>query len=494
MQFKIGASSDSREGKNEKAGKQVYLPAFDSVRNTKEEIEYAQRRLYQLIVYEGMTVVLTLNQLTDSIAFLCMLRDPVCYKKLMELFEMGVIKVSRFGKTPSAASYVKNQLKKCLDGTASQFIFSALPIRSTGNAYDLALIQAMYESLDASDPSCLRELLKSRAGEETEIDENGQFLLRYTQMLLRMSMEELAANPRKVGTWSTQKDYLLKLMEMREEEAKPYCMQAGLTPEQWASVQQCLRAVYQQLCETGADPNSRSDWYILLKAQYDAHPEDRDVLARTEGVVDFCYNMCMENSIYHISTYYEPGDETMQLQQMFQQLGHYLDPQKNYGHQFLRGDQEVQVWPEQAQLADLDTAVRILKNTNARQRNCAGVSVVENKVGYQQKWNKTFFRSLVIRILQLALSVGIFVLCEYVINLLQDRFSVNSILSTVLQLLLFSASETVFLQALECKLGVDDLDAFYLLKSLSDWGRDAWNFGYARSRYFRQREQGQYVL
>jgi hypothetical protein len=59
---------------------------------------------------------------------------------------------------------------------------------------------------------------------------------------------------------------------------------------------------------------------------------------------------------------------------------------------------------------------------------------------------------------------------------------------------LFSASETIFLQALERKLGVDDLDAFYLLKSIPDWGRDMWNYGYARKRYFRERDQGNYVL
>jgi hypothetical protein len=484
----------SRKAKNENAGKQVYLPAFDSVRNTKEEIEYAQRRFYQLIVYEGMTVVLTLNQLTDSIAFLCMLRDPECYQKLMELFEMGVVKVSRYGDMPSAASFVKSRLKKCLDAADSQFIFSALPIRSTGDANDLELIQAMYQSLDASDPGCLREFLKSQAGKDRLSHEDAQLLLRYIQMLLRISMEELAANPRKVEKGMSQEEYLLRLMEMREEEAKPYCVQAGLTIDQWVAVQRCLRADYEKLREAKASANSRSNWYILLKAQYDEHPEYRDQLARAEGVVDFCYNMCMEDSIYQISTYYEPGDQSMQLRQMFQQLGHYLDPRKNHGHHFLRGDEKVQVWPKQVKLADLSTAVRILKNTNARERDCSGISVAENKADYQRQWGKAFSKSLRYRFMQLVLSIAIFVLCEYVINLLQDRFQGFGVLFTILQLLLFSASETIFLQALERKLGVDDLDAFYLLKSIPDWGRDMWSYGYARKRYFRERDQGNYVL
>jgi hypothetical protein len=92
------------------------------------------------------------------------------------------------------------------------------------------------------------------------------------------------------------------------------------------------------------------------------------------------------------------------------------------------------------------------------------------------------------------MSVAIFGFCEYIINWAQDAFSLYSLVATILQLFLFSAFETVFLQFLENKLGVDDLDAFYLFQSIRDWGRDAWNFGYARTKYFSDREQGKYVL
>jgi hypothetical protein len=309
-----------------------------------------------------------------------------------------------------------------------------------------------------------------------------------------MSMAELAANPRKDEAHPAMVDYLQKLMDLRPADAAPYCALAGLTAAQWDAIQEALRDSFRQLRDAGRNLNHRSDWYIQLKAQCDACPANRAVLEWVEGVVDFCYNMCMENSIKNVSTYYQPDDEEMQLRQMFQQLGHYMDPKKNHGHQFLRGDQKEQVWPDHIKLADLTTAVRILKNTKVREREYAGVSVASEQAEYQKKWGLTFAISLAIRLGQLVMSVAIFGFCEYIINWAQDAFSLYSLVATILQLFLFSAFETVFLQFLENKLGVDDLDAFYLFQSIRDWGRDAWNFGYARTKYFSDREQGKYVL
>ena len=43
--------------------KSVYLYELDSVRNSKEEIQYAQERMFQEIILNGNQVILTMNQI-----------------------------------------------------------------------------------------------------------------------------------------------------------------------------------------------------------------------------------------------------------------------------------------------------------------------------------------------------------------------------------------------------------------------------------------------
>ena len=50
--------------------KLVYLFELDSVRKSKKEIIKAQKALYEEIVLNGNIVVMTMNQLSDSLGFL----------------------------------------------------------------------------------------------------------------------------------------------------------------------------------------------------------------------------------------------------------------------------------------------------------------------------------------------------------------------------------------------------------------------------------------
>jgi hypothetical protein len=472
-------------------GKQVYLYSFDSVRNTKEEIEYAQRQFYQMLVYEGVTVVLTLNQITDSIAFLSMVRDPKSYDWLMELFELGVVKVSRFGNTPSAASFVKSRLKNCLgEGKCATFVFSALPIRTTGKRcdYDWELLEAMYTALDAADPSYLQELLYCRA-DGGELDDTAQFLLRYVRLLLRMSMAELASNPAKErGTWITLEEYIQKLMALQLDDARQYYTLAGLTMEKWITVQQMLTKLHRDLLGDGKNPNSRSDWYVLLKEEVQKHPEQKPALEYVEGIVDFAYNMSNENSITNISAYYTAEDSNEQLSKMFEQLGLYLNPKKNYGHCFLQGDPEHVVWPQNVKLANLKKAVRILKTTNAKNRCYDGIPMVEEEETYRKKWGNQICISLSKRFIQVAASVLAFLISELIINMVQESYEIQCVAFSLIQLPIFCALESVILKGLEYLTGVDDLDALYLLMSVGSWCSDFWTLHISRKWYFRTRK------
>ena len=74
----------------------VYLFELDSVRNSPQEILRAQWAMFREVALKGNRVVLSFNQLTDSEGFLCGVRDPKLYPHLAALFEMGVLKYSRF--------------------------------------------------------------------------------------------------------------------------------------------------------------------------------------------------------------------------------------------------------------------------------------------------------------------------------------------------------------------------------------------------------------
>ena len=53
----------------------VYLYELDSVRNSREEIIRGQQAMFEEIVKNGNKIVLSLNQITDSHAFLYAVQD-----------------------------------------------------------------------------------------------------------------------------------------------------------------------------------------------------------------------------------------------------------------------------------------------------------------------------------------------------------------------------------------------------------------------------------
>ncbi len=107
-------------------GKYVYLYELDSVRKTDEEILTGQKALYNEIVGNGNTVVLTFNQLVDSRGFFSLLEDETYYNSIISLFEKGKIKISQYGEIRTVTQYLLNAIDE-----EKQFIYSALPLKFT---------------------------------------------------------------------------------------------------------------------------------------------------------------------------------------------------------------------------------------------------------------------------------------------------------------------------------------------------------------------------
>lgn len=69
--------------------KSVYLYELDSVRNSKEEIQYAQERMFREIILNGNQVILTMNQLADSVHFLLRLKMKIHLNHFLSYVRWG---------------------------------------------------------------------------------------------------------------------------------------------------------------------------------------------------------------------------------------------------------------------------------------------------------------------------------------------------------------------------------------------------------------------
>lgn len=112
--------------------KSVYLYELDSVRNSKEEIQYAQERMFREIILNGNQVILTMNQLADSRAFLAAIENENTFEPFFELCQMGVIRISQYGTLRTPSQYFQGKIEEFLtkaektESEKSAFIYSIM--------------------------------------------------------------------------------------------------------------------------------------------------------------------------------------------------------------------------------------------------------------------------------------------------------------------------------------------------------------------------------
>ena len=267
--------------------KSVYLYELDSVRNSKEEIQYAQERMFQEIILNGNQVILTMNQLADSRAFLAAIENEDTFEPFFELCQKGVIRISQYGMLRTPSQYFQEKieefLKKAENGEAQQsaFIYSGVPVAHD----DAVMLRQLLKALRYSDPECLREL-SGYNNEENYSEEKIEYLIRYVKTLLALSVNAFSLNPPK-------KVKQKKLTEYLHEIAYP------LTDQDTVEI---LKRVEEDLSLQNRQ-EYRSAWHIYL------HENEKGEKAEyAEAVLDLCYNLTMEDSIYGISKHYDPND------------------------------------------------------------------------------------------------------------------------------------------------------------------------------------------
>ena len=303
--------------------KLVYLFELDSTRTSPEEIVRGQQALFREIVINENQVVLTFNQLTDSLAFLCAISDPATYPHMLELFRLGVLKVSRFAPpcpdgafadSPkrvlrTASHYVQNAVERCLNDSNASFLFSALPFQSQ----DKKLLTILSYSLQYSDPSVLDAYWKTFRfpGEDGFEGEHQAQKLR---------------------------DYVKRYVEM-------------ILPQAHA----LLITLRQTMFGANHSINNRSNWYDEL---IQMGPEPPVLLA--EAVVDLCYNYTMEASISGID---RRLDTASFWEDFLCRLRLYWKDGKQGIHQFQKGDLCTLTAHEAQKLPPWGAGLRLLKAT-----------------------------------------------------------------------------------------------------------------------------------
>ena len=124
----------------------VYLFELDSVRNSKAEIIKGQQALFEEIVMNGNQVVLSFNQLTDSEAFLSILKNEEAYEEMIGLFRCGALRVSQFGRFRTASQYIQNAIDKCIGKDSDAFLFSGLPPDQNDRVQSVHILLSPYRS------------------------------------------------------------------------------------------------------------------------------------------------------------------------------------------------------------------------------------------------------------------------------------------------------------------------------------------------------------
>lgn len=312
--------------------------------------------------------MLTFNQLTDSLAFLCAISDPATYPHMLELFRLGVLKVSRFAPpcpdgafadSPkrvlrTASHYVQNAVERCLNDSNASFLFSALPFQSQ----DKKLLTVLSYSLQYSDPSVLDAYWKTFRfpGEdgfegEHQAQKLRDYVKRYVEMILQLSKEPLAANPEKMEGKTSFSDILELIL--------PFCANppgddgdevTKLLPQ----VHALLITLRQTMFGANHSINNRSNWYDEL---IQMGPEPPVLLAEA---VDLCYNYTMEASISGID---RRLDTASFWEDFLCRLRLYWKDGKQGIHQFQKGDLCTLTAHEAQKLPPWGAGLRLLKAT-----------------------------------------------------------------------------------------------------------------------------------
>lgn len=322
--------------------KLVYLHELDSVRNSPKEIELAHKVLYEEIIGNGNTVVLSLNQVTDSKAFLSLIfsNNFKNYAHILTLFEYGALKVSRY--KVNAANYkftgthlhdgenkieirtpaqyliatLADNISNADNTTMEKHLFSALPIQ-TG---DIVSIRTIYRAFVYSDPEIIHTLfspddysnpkqMKYLPQNEQEKERKIEQIYQYTKFILEISKMPSSSNPCITDITNQYRldKFIEEILLLNSNLISDYLSELRFDTQLFMGAIKNLEDTLTELkmkstSSESVNINNRSIWHT----HYEKNRKDSDEQILAEALIDISYNYVVESSIYNVAKHYNP--------------------------------------------------------------------------------------------------------------------------------------------------------------------------------------------
>jgi len=404
----------------------IYLHELDSVRTCKEEVLVGQRALYREILHEGNCVVITCNQLSDSPAFLCPLWYESTYQQMLQLFDNGSIKLSRFYKKDelgnpeevrTSAQYMIYAITKALGeakNDAAKFIFSGLPIREKNKP----LLRTLRDAIQYSDAERIRELIavaqdenqperQKQQGIEGMTAEELEYIYRYVKLILRLSRTPLSSVPARKGWEEHFWGFLDFLAVVRKKESAAAAGEHALLAPYFQRALEILDAVEKEIPD--GKHGARSSWLDILKDM----PKDDPAIYMAETILNLCYNYTLEESIPGAKKTYGAGEEAFRSD-FFQRLEVFWQECCFVkGKAALHRRDEVCLHVEQTELPNWALAVSVRDETKKQTAEAAKPAAA------RRQWQQRCRRGLRKKVLRAMLYIFPFILVEWSLELLQ---------------------------------------------------------------------------
>lgn len=402
----------------------VYLYELDSVRNSPEEIQRGQDALFEEIVKKGNTVVLSFNQLTDSEAFLCAVRDEKAYEQMVSLFKLGGLKISRYGDIRTPSQYIQNAIDKCNSEGKETFLFSGLPVLCTETDF----LEKIKHALQYSDTTELEEILE-REQEESE-KKKLEYVIRFVRMILVMSLEKISGNPPYTGEKRSFMQFYKEITKLLQEEAFEFVGQYGEeVRERMPQALKCLEGIRRELRrekDAAKIMNNRTNWveklHLIEKLEENSNRIDEVCIA--EAVIDLCYNYTVEESIYCVSKHYNPKKKISFRKDLERRLMLYWEDYRGNIHRF--GEKEGGQNGKEIILPPWDTAARVVLEERKRVRELEEDEVQETsyETNYAQEmksWRWRLAAQMFVRMRTALLYILMFCLINYLMGMVEEQ-------------------------------------------------------------------------
>lgn len=467
----------------------VYLFELDSARSSDREVVHGQKCLFKEIVGNGNCVVLSFNQLTDSVAFLTAIRSSDRMNDIGTLFREGALRVSQFGDTLTPSQYLQNALSRCDNRKEGHFLFSSFPLDSC----ERVVIDILQTALKNCNPSLIEQepiaCFEGRFIEASDCHNTGSassdrsemgnrppirfksaaerrdFLANYIRMILKISMDDYVGNDQNEDSDRIPFSLFIysvlglgqggsKTAELLGDSRKIHTaiVDACRTTEERESfilacelLESIARSFEEDLQKDGFskdDVQNRSAWYQRLDRRRACN---RMVCDYAQSIVDVCYNFTVERGIGHCTRHYLDNDEASFANDFSSKFNSLLEYRPS------ARDQQG-VLNERNILLPWKNALRICGSFDKPSMGLTASPLVHEADERQEHayWKRSrrcrFVKSIGVALLYIIMFVGI----EFIFNILEDGFvsyislfTGNSIFDDVIDIVVFGIVATL---------------------------------------------------